>query len=104
MEKAYKAWQDAKSENIKPGDSETVKKLLTEKQTIEENINIADQKLEAEQLVLTLINGKRSHRRRQSIISFTRNGRAALLRRLPVSDGGATLRPRPTRQLPAARG
>lgn len=58
MEKAYKAWQDAKSENIKPGDSETVKKLLTEKQTIEENINIAGQKLEAEQLVLTLINGK----------------------------------------------
>ena len=58
MEKAYKAWQDAKSESIKPGDSETVQKLLAEKQTIEENINIAAQKLEAEQLVLTLINGK----------------------------------------------
>lgn len=56
-DKAYKAWQDAKAEYTAAGSSETVKKLLEEKQTIEENLSIANQQLSAQQLVLTAVNG-----------------------------------------------
>lgn len=57
-DKAYNAWQDAKKENDTAGSSDTVKKLLEQKQTIEENLSIANQQLSAQQLVLTAINGK----------------------------------------------
>lgn len=57
-DKAYKAWQDAKAEYTAAGSSETVKKLLEEKQTIEENLSIANQQLSAQQLVLTAVNGE----------------------------------------------
>ncbi len=57
-DKAYKAWQDAKAEYTAAGSSETVKKLLEQKQTIEENLSIANQQLSAQQLVLTAVNGE----------------------------------------------
>lgn len=57
-DKAYKAWKDAENENNQPGTSETVKQLLAEKQTIQENLNIANQQLAAQQLVLSAKNGE----------------------------------------------
>ena len=57
-DKAYKAWKDAENENNQPGTSETVKQLLAEKQTIQENLNIANQQLTAQQLVLSAKNGE----------------------------------------------
>lgn len=56
--KAKQAWEDAKAEYTQAGSSEKVKELLDEKQTVEENINIANQQLSAQQLVLTAVNGE----------------------------------------------
>ena len=56
--KAKKAWEDAKAENNAAGSSEKVKTLLAEKELIQENITIATQQYEAQQLVLTLKNSE----------------------------------------------
>lgn len=56
--KAKKAWEDAKAENNKAGSSEKVQALLAEKELIQENITIANQEYEAQQLVLTLKNSE----------------------------------------------
>lgn len=56
--KAKQAWEDAKAEYTQAGSSEKVQKLLDEKQTVEENIYIANQQLTAQQLVLSAVNGE----------------------------------------------
>lgn len=56
--KAKQAWEDAKAEYTQAGSSEKVQKLLDEKQTVEENIYIANQQLSAQQLVLSAVNGE----------------------------------------------
>lgn len=56
--KAKQAWEDAKAEYTQAGSSEKVQTLLDEKQTVEENIYIANQQLSAQQLVLSAVNGE----------------------------------------------
>lgn len=58
MERAEKAYNDASKEYDNAGSSTEVKDLLKEKQAVERNIGIANQQLEAHQLVLSLIAGQ----------------------------------------------
>ncbi len=58
MVAAEKAYNDASKEYENAGSSAEVQGLLKEKQAIEQNIGIASQQLEAQQLVLSLIAGQ----------------------------------------------